>query len=138
VDVRADELFAVFERPVAALEAAVTIQRRAATRAWPDDLAVRFRVGLHTGEPALAETGYVGLAVHTAARVCSAGHGGQILLSAAAREALEAGELSEPGIRFRDLGLYELQGLPAGQALFQVEARDLPADFPPLRAPVYT
>jgi class 3 adenylate cyclase len=126
VDVRADELFAVFERPVAA------------TRAWPDDLAVRFRVGLHTGEPALAETGYVGLAVHTAARVCSAGHGGQILLSAAAREALEAGALSEPGIRFRDLGLYQLQGLPAGQALFQVEARDLLGDFPPLRAPVYT
>jgi len=138
VDVRADELFAVFERPVAALEAAVAIQRRAATRAWPDDLSVRFRVGLHTGEPALAETGYVGLAVHTAARVCSAGHGGQILLSAAAREALEAGEPSEPGIRFRDLGRYQLQGLPAAQALFQVEARDLPADFPPLRAPVYT
>ena len=86
------------------------------------------RIGLHTGEPSLTDTGYVGLAVNTAALVCFAAHGGQIVLSSAARKAIEA---SLPaGIGFRDLGLHELQGLPAPEALYQVEAADLPTEFP--------
>jgi class 3 adenylate cyclase len=73
----------------------------------------------------------VGLAVQTAARICFAGHGGQILLSRAAREAVEG---SQPvGVGFGALGLYRLQGLPMPEALFQLEAADLPADFPPPR-----
>jgi len=131
VDARADELFAVFERAPAALQAALAIQRRARAHSWPDDLQIRFRVGLHTGRPTLTDTGYVGLAVHTVARVCFVGHGGQIVLSGAAREAMEG---SQPaGVAFRDLGLHSLQGLPAPEALFQVNVEDLPTDFPPPR-----
>jgi class 3 adenylate cyclase len=131
VEARADELFAVFTHAPAALEAALAVQRKFRARAWPHELEVRVRVGLHTGRPTLTNTGYVGLAVHTAARVCFAGHGGQIVVSQAAREAVQG---SVPvGVGFRDLGLHQLQGLPAPEALFQVEAADLPTDFPPPR-----
>jgi class 3 adenylate cyclase len=131
VDARADELFAVFERAPAALDAALSIQRKTRARAWPDDIQVRLRVGLHAGCPTLTDTGYVGLAVHSAARVCFAGHGGQIVLSGAAIDAI--GGSQQEGVSFGDLGLHQLQGLSAPTALFQVEVADLPTDFPPPR-----
>jgi class 3 adenylate cyclase len=131
VEASADELFAVFVQAPAALDAALAIQRKVRARAWPDGLQVRVRVGLHTGRPTLTDTGYVGLAVHTVARICFAGHGGQIVLSRAARDAV-AGSLPV-GAGFRDLGRHQLQGLPAPEALYQVEVVDLPTDFPPPR-----
>jgi class 3 adenylate cyclase len=128
VDARADEMFAVFEHAPSALQAALAVQRKVIARTWPDGIHVRIRIGLHTGEPTLTDTGYVGLAVNTAARVCFAAHGGQIVLSSAARDAVET--LMPAGIGFRDLGLHKLQGLPVAQALFQVEAAGLPTDYP--------
>jgi class 3 adenylate cyclase len=71
-DARADEFFAVFERATDGIEAAVALQRALGLRAWPDDLEVRVRVGIHSGRPTLTDVGYIGLAVHTTARVCSA------------------------------------------------------------------
>ena len=89
---------------------------------------MRLRIGIHTGRPTLTDGGYVGLAVHTAARICSAGHGGQILLSSDAVRAVEA---SAPrNVSFRSLGAHRLQGLPEPQPLFQLEAPDLPGNFP--------
>ena len=100
-------------------------------RTWPDGVEVRVRIGLHSGRPTLTDAGYVGLAVHAVARICSAAHGGQILLSGAARDAVVR---SRPaGIRFRSLGSHRLRGLREPQALFQVEAADLPSRFPALR-----
>jgi class 3 adenylate cyclase len=131
VDARADEFFAVFRQPARALDAAVAIQRSLAKREWPDAAGVCVRIGIHTGRTTLTETGYVGNAVHTAARVCSAGHGGQILLSSASRDALEGTEIA--GIVFRTLGRYALAGLPDPETLFQVQAVDLRAKFPKLR-----
>jgi class 3 adenylate cyclase len=131
VDARADEFFAVFDRAAKALEAALSIERAAGGRAWPDGVEVKIRIGVHAGRPTLTDAGYVGLAVHTVARICSVAHGGQILLSAAAREAV--GRSRPAGIRFRSLGSHRLRGLREAQALFQVEAADLPARFPPLR-----
>jgi class 3 adenylate cyclase len=131
VDARADEFFAAFRQPTRALDAAVAMQRSLQKREWPDDLEVRVRIGIHTGRTTLTETGYVGMAVHTAARVCSAGHGGQILLSSASRDALEATQAD--GIAFRTLGRYALAGLPEPEALFQVHAADLRVKFPKLR-----
>ncbi|HKV30671.1 MAG TPA: adenylate/guanylate cyclase domain-containing protein [Candidatus Dormibacteraeota bacterium] len=131
VETRADEMFAVFERAVSGLEAAITIQRQVRDRAWPDGLPVRIRIGLHTGRPTLTDTGYIGLAVHTASRICFASHGGQILLSGAVREAVQG---SEPiGIGFKDLGQHQFHGLAEPEALFQAEAADLPRAFPPPR-----
>jgi class 3 adenylate cyclase len=131
VDTRADEMFAVFEQARSGVEAALTIQRKVSARAWPDGAQVRIRIGLHTGRPTLTDSGYVGLAVHTAARICFASHGGQILVSGALREAVAG---SEPvGVGFKDLGRHQFHGLPAPEALFQVEAADLQTKFPPPR-----
>jgi class 3 adenylate cyclase len=131
VDARADELFAVFKLAPAALEAALVIQRKVLASDWPDELKVKIRVGLHTGRPTLTDTGYVGIAVHTAARVCFAAHGGQIVLSRAARDAIDGSQAS--GIGFRDLGMHQLQGLAGLESLFQAEVADLPLEFPPPR-----
>jgi class 3 adenylate cyclase len=132
VDARADEFFGVFERAPAALEAALAMHRALRDRAWPDGLAVRVRIGIHRGRPTLTETGYVGLAVHTVARICAAAHGGQVLLSAPARAAMSRSR--PPGVRFRTLGAHRLRGIREPQALSQVEVADLPAKFPPPNA----
>jgi class 3 adenylate cyclase len=132
VDARADEFFAVFDRAPKALEAALSIERSAGGRAWPDGVEVKIRIGIHGGRPTLTDAGYVGLAVHTVARICSVAHGGQVLLSAATRNAV--GRARPAGIRFRSLGSHRLRGLREPQTLFQVEAADLPTRFPPLRA----
>jgi class 3 adenylate cyclase len=131
VDARADEFFAVFPRALSALEAALAIGRALRRRTWPEGVDVRLRAGIHSGRPTLTDTGYVGLAVHTVARVCAVGHGGQILLSAAARDAV--GRARPAGTRLRSLGAHRLRGLREPQALFQAEAPDLPTRFPPLR-----
>ena len=128
IDARADEFFAVFERPAPAIEAAVAIQRTLGTRAWPDDQEVRVRVGIHSGRPTLTDTGYIGLAVHTTARLCSAAHGGQIVVSTATRAAV--GTSPPAGIRFRSLGRHRLPGLPDAEMLFQVQAPGLRVSFP--------
>ena len=131
IDARADEFFAVFERPAAAIETAVAVQRALDDHAWPDDLRVRVRVGIHSGRPTLTDVGYIGLAVHTTARVCSAAHGGQIVVSTATRAALA--DAAAKGIRFRKLGRHRLPGLPDPEMLFQVQADGLRVSFPPPR-----
>lgn len=132
VDARADEFFAVFSEPARALDAAVSLQRALGKREWPAGEEVCVRVGIHTGRTTLTDTGYVGIAVHIAARVCSAGHGGQILVSSASYAALKGN--SAAGITYRTLGRYTLAGLSEPEALFQVRATDLRARFPKLRA----
>jgi|GEM_PF-423480 len=132
IDARADEFFGVFDRPAAAVEAAVAVQRGLRARAWPDGLDVRVRIGIHSGRPTLTDAGYIGLAVHTTARVCAAAHGEQIVLSAAARAAI--GDSAPGGARFRSLGRHRLSGLPDAETLFQVQAQGLRPSFPPLRS----
>lgn len=134
VDARGDEYFAVFAEASAALAAAVELQRAMATGSWPDGADVRVRAGIHSGRPTLTETGYVGLAVHAAARICYGAHGGQIVLSSASRAAV--GDSLADGIRLRSLGSWRFQGLRDPHELFQVEAHGLAATFPPLRAGV--
>jgi class 3 adenylate cyclase len=132
VDARADELFAVFEQAPAALAAAVAIQRAMRATAWPDGVDVRLRIGVHRGRPTLTDSGYVGLSVHATARICFAAHGGQIVVSSAVRSAVLT-SLAD-GISLRSLGAWRLQGLREAEDLYQVEAADLPADFPALRS----
>jgi class 3 adenylate cyclase len=132
VETRADEFFAVFERPRSALDTAVTIQRELRGRSWAEDLEVRVRVGIHSGNPTLNNANYIGMAVHIAARICAAAHGGQILVSGDTREAARGS--TPDGVRFRSLGEYRLRGLPDPVPLFQVAAKGLVVRFPLPRA----
>jgi class 3 adenylate cyclase len=134
VSARGDDVFAAFERAPAAVEAALAIQRGMRDGAWPGDSDVRLRIGLHRGRPELTDTGYVGLSVHAAARICFAAHGGQIVLSSAVRSAVR-GSLGD-GIALQGLGAWRFRGLPEPIDMFQVEAPDLESDFPPLRSAV--
>jgi predicted ATPase/class 3 adenylate cyclase len=131
VDTQGDAMFAAFARASDALAAAVAAQRELALHSWPGDAAVRVRMGLHTGEPSRVVEGYVGLDVHYAARVMSAAHGGQVLLSQTTRDLVEH-DLPE-GVSLRDLGEHHLKDLEQPVHLYQVMIGGLPTDFPPLR-----
>jgi class 3 adenylate cyclase len=131
VDARGDELFAAFARPASALDAAVAIQRGVRDHRWADGVELRVRIGIHTGRPTLSETGYIGLAVHTVARVCSSAHGGQIVVSSAARDAL--GSSVPAGVALKSLGSWRLNGLRETLELLQASAGGLLDNFPPPR-----
>ncbi len=126
-----DEFVAVFADPVRAAEAAIAAQRAFRDEAWPTTVTVRVRIGLHTGTPALGEEGYTGIDVVRASRIANAGHGGQIVSSAEA--ATELDDLS-----LRELGEFRLPGLSEPERIYQLQADDLPRDFPPLRNTVST
>ena len=89
VDTQGDAFFVAFARATDAISAAIDIQRALADHAWPEGASVRVRIGLHTGEPMLTADGYIGIDVHHAARIMSAGYGGQILLSPTTRQLVE-------------------------------------------------
>ncbi|MDQ1424961.1 MAG: hypothetical protein QOD72_2459 [Acidimicrobiaceae bacterium] len=129
VEARADDFFAVFECPQAALDSAVTIQRLLRGRSWAERLEVRVRIGIHSGYPTLAAENYIGMAVHTTARVSAVAHGGQILVSGDTKEATQGAR--PDGVRFRSLGAHRLRGLPEPVPLFQVGAPGLITRFPP-------
>jgi len=131
VDAVGDSVFAAFARAKDAAAAAIDIQQSIVTHPWPPGGLVRIRMGLHTGEPVRVEAGYVGLDVHRAARICAAGHGGQILLSQTTRE-LIADELP-PGADLRDQGQHRLKDLARPLHLYQLIVPELPSDFPPLK-----
>ena len=126
VDCRGDEFFLAFAAPTDAVEAATAIQRRHESYRWPADRPVRVRIGIHTGEPAIEDDDYVGIDVHHVARLCSAGHGGQVLLSEAAVDALG-------DVPVRDLGEHELKGLDSPARIFQLMRADALSEFPALR-----
>jgi class 3 adenylate cyclase len=128
VSARGDDVFATFEAPHGALDAAFAIQRGMDAAEWPDGRDVRLRIGLHRGRPQLTDTGYVGLSVHAAARICFSAHGGQIIMSSAVHSALP-----QP-VAARSLGSWRFRGLPEPIPIFQAEAPGLPTDFPPLRS----
>ena len=81
VEARADEFFAVFDAPRSAVDAAIAIQRELLGRCLVDDVEVRVRIGIHSGYPTSRASNYIGVDVHTASRICGAGHGGQIVVS---------------------------------------------------------
>jgi class 3 adenylate cyclase len=129
VDTQGDAFFYSFPRARDAVAGAVEAQRALAGHEWPDGTEVRVRMGLHTGEPSVGEEGYLGLDVVRAARICSAGHGGQILLSETTR-ALLGNDLPE-GVSVVDLGQQELKDVQH-ERIYQL-AVDGEQSFPPLK-----
>ena len=132
IDRQGDAFFAVFASAEAAVAAAASIQRALAARSWPDGARVRVRLGLHTGEATVSADGYVGVAVHQAARIGDLGHGGQVLLSRTTAALVER-ELP-PGLRLEELGPVSLEGLDRDEHVFQLVIEGLPDEFPRLRA----
>ena len=131
IDTQGDAFFYCFARARDAVAAAVAAQRALSDHEWPDDTALRVRMSLHTGEPVVGEEGYVGIDVHRAARICSAGHGGQVLLSATTA-ALVSGGLPD-GVSKRDLGEVRLKDMDEPERVAQLVIDGLPESFPPLR-----
>jgi DNA-binding SARP family transcriptional activator/class 3 adenylate cyclase len=134
IDTQGDASFVAFHRAKDAVAAAVAAQRALAEHEWGDGVAVRVRMGIHTGEPAVGTDRYVGMGVHRAARICAAGHGGQILLSQTTRELLRDDPPAD--VRLRDLGEHRLKDLQEAEHVYQVVAAGLGPDFPPLNAVV--
>jgi class 3 adenylate cyclase len=129
VDTQGDAFFYSFPRARDGVAGAVAAQRALAEHDWPDGAEVKVRMGLHTGEPSVGEEGYLGLDVVRAARICSAGHGGQILLSETTR-ALLGNDLPE-GVSVVDLGQQDLKDVQH-ERIFQL-AIDGDQSFPPLK-----
>jgi class 3 adenylate cyclase len=130
IDTQGDAFFFSFTRAREAVAGAVAAQRALADEDWPEGVDVKVRMGLHTGEPSLGDEGYVGLDVVRAARICSAGHGGQILLSETTR-ALLGSDLPE-GVTLHDLGMQALKDV--GQEHVYQLVVDGREDFAPLKS----
>jgi class 3 adenylate cyclase len=128
VDRQGDAFFAVFPRARNALAAAATSQRELAECEWPDDVDVRVRMGVHTGEPAVGDEGYLGLDVVRAARICALARGGQVLVSETTR-ALVRGELD--GLSLQDVGEHRLKDIDEPERLFQLRGPGLRDNLPP-------
>jgi predicted ATPase/class 3 adenylate cyclase len=126
-----DSFFIVFKSALEACAGAAAVQKMLAHHVWPDDGQVRVRIGLHTGEATLVGNEYLGLDVHRAARVASAGHGGQVLVSETTRALVD--HVLAPGLTLKDLGMHRLKDLARPERLFQLTVEGLPADFPPLK-----
>jgi predicted ATPase/class 3 adenylate cyclase len=117
VDTQGDAFFVAFPTAPGALKAAAEAKERLA--AGP----ISVRMGVHTGTPLLGEEGYVGVDVHRAARIAAAGHGGQVLVSAASAPLLDSNGLL-------DLGEHRLKDLSAPERIFQLGRES----FPPLKS----
>jgi YVTN family beta-propeller protein len=131
IDTQGDSFFFAFRKARDAVAAAIASQRALAAFTWPDDIAVRVRMGLDTGEPVLGSNRYVGLGVHRTARIMAAAHGGQVILSATTHN-LVHDELPK-GVALRNLGEQRLKDLDGTVRLYQIVAPDLPSKFPRLR-----
>jgi class 3 adenylate cyclase/uncharacterized small protein (DUF1192 family) len=118
IDTQGDAFFFVFPRARDAVAAAVEAQRVHAASRWPGGESVRVRMGLHTGEPALHDEGYVGIDVVRAARICTEGQGGQILVSETTRSLVGSG-LPE-GVSVFPLGQRHLRGIDEPERVYEV------------------
>jgi DNA-binding NarL/FixJ family response regulator/class 3 adenylate cyclase len=117
-----DAVFFVFRNPKNAVLAAVEGQRALEAAEWPEEGRVRVRMGIHTGEAAIAAGRYMGLAVNRAARICGVARGGQILVSPTTHALVEEAEHDFSGISFRDLGAQSLKDFDRPVPIYQVEA----------------
>jgi class 3 adenylate cyclase len=131
VDMQGDAFLVAFRRARDAVSAAAEAQRAVATHDWPGSADLRVRMAIHTGEPSKVNTGFVGLAVHRAARICAAGHGGQVLLSATTRDLVE--DHLPSGMALLDLGEHRLKDVDRPETIVQLITEGVPPVFTPLK-----
>jgi class 3 adenylate cyclase len=126
VDCQGDAMFAAFRSAPAAVAAAAAAQQGHAQEQWPDGTQVRVRMALHTGEPhRTTDGGYTGIDVVRAARLCAAGHGGQVLMTETTRSISRAESI--------DLGSATLPDIDGPERVYQLVIPGVQAEFPPLR-----
>ena len=130
VDTQGDAFMVAFSRAQDAVAAAAEAQRALSAHSRSAGPTLRVRMGIHSCEARAGAEGYVGIGVHRAARLCAAGHGGQVLVShTAAALLLENG----PAQALRDLGLHRLKDLTEPERIYQLTGDGLNDGFPPLR-----
>lgn len=125
-----DAFCVIFRDAPSAVAAAVDAQRSLAAASWPTGMEIRVRMGLHSGAGIHGGDDYVGLDINRAARIASAGHGGQVLISDSTR-ALSSRALPN-GVELRDVGEHRLKSLDLSERLYQLTIDGLRSDFPPL------
>jgi predicted ATPase/class 3 adenylate cyclase len=127
-----DSFFAVFPSAVSAVEAAGACQLQLEREAWPTSATLPVRMGLHTGEVRVRGGDHVDYTpINRCARVKSAAHGGQVLLTKATRD-LVRGRMGS-GFGLKSLGEFRLRDLAEPELIYQLTHADLPADFAPIR-----
>ena len=131
VDTAGDGFFVVFAEARKAAIAALMAQRAFAVQAWARQVGFRVRMGIHTGYAITSPSGYIGLEVHRASRICSAAHGGQVLLSQSAVRSMKA--KPPHNAELVDLGEFLLRGFKETERLYQLTIPGLPGTFPPPR-----
>jgi predicted ATPase/class 3 adenylate cyclase len=127
-----DAFAAAFPSVTQAATAAIAGQRALAGTTWPEDLTPRVRMGIHRGEAFVRDDNYFGSTLNRAARIMSAAHGGQIVVSGPVAD--ELGRDLPVGAQLRDLGTHRLKDLSEALAVWQLVVDDLPSEFPPLRS----
>jgi len=124
VDRQGDAFFAVFSSARHAVAAAVNAQRALSEHGWPDGAELRVRMGIHTGEPAVGEEGYLGVDVVRAARICAEARGGEVLVSETTKSLVQR---TADGIELRDAGEHLFKGFEQPERLFRLAGEGLPA-----------
>ncbi len=119
IDTQGDAFFFAFSRARDAINASVEVQRAHADAEWPAGAVVRVRIGLHTGEPAVGEEGYLGLDVVRAARICTVARGGNVLMSETTRALV--GSSLPAGVSVFPLGERHLKGLDEPERVYELE-----------------
>ena len=127
-----DSFFVVFESAADAVACCGAAQRALAAYDWPGGVAVRVRMGLHTGEPSRHEDGYIGMDVHRAARIAATAYGGQVVMSDVTWQLAQPGLLAELSVR--DLGFHRLKDIDKPERIFQLAGPGLQPQFPPLKS----
>jgi TolB-like protein/class 3 adenylate cyclase/Flp pilus assembly protein TadD len=126
-----DAFFAAFATPWLALEAALAVQQALHAEAWPPQTPIRVRMALHSGAAELRDADYFGPPLNHVARLLSAGHGGQTLVSAVTCELCH--DRLPAGAAMKSLGEHSLKDLARRQTIYQLGHPSLPQAFPPLR-----
>lgn len=126
-----DACYAAFASAPDAIGAALAVQKAMFAEPWDEECRVRVRMALHTGQAEERDGDYFGPPLNRAAKLLSAGHGGQTLLSQFTKKIVES-SLPE-GVSLRDMGERRLRDLKEPERIYQLVVPGLPAEFPPLK-----
>jgi len=132
VKMTGDGMYAAFEQPQDALQAALALERALADPAATGGLPLRVRYGVHLGIVERRDDDLFGTPANRAARIMKAAHGSQVLVSQAVVDAL--GDELPPDTSLRDLGAVRLRDLASSEHLYQLVHPELRRDFPALRS----